>query len=389
MAQNSNGGTTRNFTFTLYNISEEESDKLEELVNNRFCKTLIYTHELGENGDNPHIQGYLITYTPNRVSSIKNKINNLFNFDPNPHIEKAIGSSMDNLKYITKELVQRPNAKHRAYGEKILPIGKKRDDTKFESYTELLEKGEIKIKEIEDKDRAHYIRHESYYTSLISSLAKKAKKPPTFVAWFSGSTGTGKSYTSRLIANILGYDIYAAGVENNFFNKYDQQDCSIWDDYRSGPINFNQLLNITDKYGCMINIKGTKVFFNPRIQIFTSPSGIDSARTKEMLNSISLDGKFEQLQRRIKYTARFYHDEEGKSVIPSFDKVQEIGNAVAKEFLAVFKGHLIETNFGEYAQAHEALRDIIPISTKPLIDISRTCTLKFSSNIIKQTDETK
>jgi hypothetical protein len=387
MAHNSNNGTTRNFTFTLYNISEEESDKLEELVNNRFCKSLIYTHELGENGNNHHIQGYLITYTPNRISSIKNKINNLFTNNPNPHIEKARGSSIDNLRYITKELTIRPNAKHRVYGEPILPIGKKRDDNKFESYVDLLEKGEIKIKEIEEKDRAHFIRHENYYTSLISSLAKVANKPPTFVAWFSGSTGTGKSYTARQIAKTLGYDIYEAGVENNFFNRYEQQDCSIWDDYRSGPITFNQLLNITDKYGCMINIKGTKVFFNPRIQIFTSPLGIDSAKTKDMINSTTLDSKFEQLQRRVKYTAKFFHDQEGKSVIPSFNKVQEISNLVEKEFLAVFKRHLIDTNFEQYAQAHEVLRAITPINFKPLVEISTTCTLKFISNVSKPTDD--
>lgn len=401
----------RNFCFTLYNINEDISDELEKLVHTGFCKTITFTHELGENKNNPHIQGFMICNIPNRLLNVKNKINSLFTIDPNPHIEVANGTSIQNYEYITKEYKLDPSIKHKLFGEKILKPGKKRDDSKFESYVDMIEKGDITIKEIENTDRAHYLRHENYYISLISSLAKSNNNPPPFVAWFSGTTGTGKSYTAKKIANTLGYEIYEAGVENNFFNHYLQEECSIWDDYRSGPIPFNTLLNITDRTGCTINIKGSKVFFKPKIFIFTSPEGINSARTKEMNNINTLDNRFEQLKRRIKYQVNINNDKflmlsmndyyfknnlddcplnhqkylnycnTFKSIIPDFEIIEPIANEIEKEFLGVYKQHLIENGFNEYVNKHNILKDIIPIIATSLIEKSKDIQLSFKSNV--------
>lgn len=371
----------RNFTFTLYNIDESQSDKLGELYDKGFVKLILFTHERGETGNNPHIQGYLMCNNPNKLLTVKNKINALFDIDPNPHIEIAIKPPEDNFKYCTKELKEHPEYKHRLYGEMPLPPGKKRDDTKFESYVSLLEKGEITLKEIEERDLAHYVRHEAHYLSVRSKLAKKEVRPPTFVAWFSGTTGTGKSYTADKIAKRLGFEVYEAGCDNGFFNAYNGEECSVWDDYRSGPITFATLLRITDRNGCTINIKGGKVFFSPKIQIFTSPEGIESAKTNEMKSGDNpgLDNKFEQLKRRINFTAEFMSSTT-KTLVPMKEIERESG-IVQEKFLGAYKQFLMDTGYEQFIELIKPLSGITPIKVKKLIETDENNTLTSKCNV--------
>lgn len=372
---------SRHFTFTLYNIDESESDVLKTLVDDGFCKMIMFTHELGEDKANPHIQGYLSCNAPNRLLNVKNKINELFSEkEPNPHIEIARGSYTQNFEYITKELKENPHFKHVLYGEIPLPPGKKRDDTKFESYVELLEKGEITLKEIEERDLAHYVRHEAHYLNVASKLVKKGVRPPTFVAWFSGTTGTGKSYTAKQIAKRLGFEVYEAGCDNGFFNTYNGEECSLWDDYRSGPITFSTLLKVTDREGCTINIKGGKVFFSPKIQIFTSPEGIDSAKTNEMkMGCVGLDNKFEQLKRRVSYTADFTTS--SKKGIPVFSKVKESSLIVQERFLGAYKQFLIDEGYEQFIPLLKPLDNVTPLRTKKLVEKYDDIDISIKDNV--------
>lgn len=358
----------RNFCFTVYNIDEQESDNFEKLIESGFCKTLFFTHELGKEGVNPHIQGFLSCENMNKIITVKNKINSLFsNGDPNPHIEIAKGTSYQNYIYVTKELKNNPKLKHVIFGNVPLPPGKKRDDNKFESYVTLLEKGEITLKQIEEQDLAHFVRHEAHYLSVRSKLVRRGIRPPTFVAWFSGTTGTGKTYTAKELAKRLGFDIYEAGCDNGFFNAYNGEECSLWDDYRSGPITFSTLLKITDRNGTMINIKGGKVFFSPKIQIFTSPEGIESAKTVEMRSShVSLDNKFEQLKRRITYTVNF--SSSNPNTIPVFEEVKRASMEVQEIFLGSYKQFLIDEGYEQFIPLIKALNNVEPVKLKPLIE---------------------
>lgn len=384
---------SRNFTFTMYKVNEDKSDILEELVKNEFAKTIFFTHELGAEGDNPHIQGFVACRTPNTITTVKNKLNNLFtkNFDitPNPHIEIAQGTAYQNFVYITKELKTNPALKHQLFGEKVLPPGKKRDDSKFESYVELLEQGKIKLKDIEKQDLAHFVRHEAYYLSVYSKILKRAKKPPSFVAWFCGSTATGKSTTAAKIAEILDFEIYDAGAENNFFNYYSGEDLSVWDDFRMGNITYATLLKITDRKGTTINIKGGKVWFNPKIQIFTSPDGLDTVRTQEMKNNDSkrLDNKFDQLKRRISYYIKF--ETTKKNCIPTKENIEENQEQVIKHFLGTYKQFLIDEGYEEFIDLIPNLNKYEAIPVKKLINCDPECKVYFTQNPKSENDFNK
>lgn len=264
------------------------------------------------------------------------------------------------------ELKNYPELKHAICGDIPLPPGKKRDYTKFESYVSLLEKGQISLNEIKKADIAHYIGHEAHYLNVHSKLTERSIRPPTFVCWFSGTTGTGKSYTANCIAKHLGFEIYQAGCENNFFNSYNGEECSIWDDYRSGPISFETLLKITDRNGCTINVKKGKVFFSPKIQIFTSPEGIESAKTTEMKIFGNLDNTLERLKRRIHFTTDF--DSLKTKTNPDFSEVQRASEYVKIRCLGVYKKFLIDEGFEQFIDLIPALVPIEPIPFKRLIE---------------------
>lgn len=377
---------SRNFVFTLYNINGDQSDVLEQLVTNGFSKTLFFTHEMGENNDNPHIQGFLTASVPNSLKNVKNKINEIFirefNIEaPNPHVEIAKGTAYQNLNYITKELEDHPDRKHRFYGLKVLPPGKKRDDSKFESYVELLEKGEIKLKDIEREDLAHYQRHESHYLGIYSKLCKRGIKIPSFVIWLSGTTGLGKSLTAKRLAEILDFEIYDMDCHNNFFNHYSGEELSVWDDYRSGPITFSTLLKITDENGTDLNIKGGKVWYNPKIKIFTSPDGIASAKTSEMKNvfdGASIDNKFDQLKRRVSYTAKLVSNK--PKSLPTIDNVIKNSDALITDILGTYKQFLIDKGFEQCISKIPNLDKYEPIPVKKLIKEDKDCIVSFIKN---------
>lgn len=373
----SNNSKSRNYVFTIFNVGEDESDVLGRLYEEGFCNNIFFTHELGENKKTPHIQGFLSCSSSRKLLTVKNKINGLFKNAPNPHVEKANGSAYQNYVYITKELKENPLLKHRIYGNRPLPPGKKRDDSKFESYVNLLEKGEIRLRDIEREDLAHYQRHESFYLGVYSKLMRRGIKPPMFVSWFSGPSGSGKSFTAEAIAEALNFDIYEVTCDNGFFGNYGGEELALWNDYRAGCVSFHTLLRITDRKGSMINVKGSKVFFCPRIQIFTSPDGIESVKTYEMeyMNSRTrrLDYKFQQLLRRVSYVVDFKLSNDDS--VPTFKEVKRNSEKVVKRFLGVYKYFLIDNGFEEYVKLLPALTDVEPI--------------KINTKLVKEDEECK
>ena len=63
-----------NFTFTIYNVNEEESEKLKKLYDSGYAKYLTFTHELGTKENNPDIQGFVCIKHAITFLTLKNKI---------------------------------------------------------------------------------------------------------------------------------------------------------------------------------------------------------------------------------------------------------------------------------------------------------------------------
>ena len=112
--------------------------------------------------------------------------------------------------------------------------------------------------------------------NIYKQLTDETKNAPTRqILWYYGPTGSGK--TRRAWKEALDYtnndleQIWVADIVNEFFNGYAGQKVVIFDDYRSGELRFNKLLQITDRYRISVNIKGGSMFWNAELIIFTAP----------------------------------------------------------------------------------------------------------------------
>lgn len=392
----------KNFVFTIYNVNEDESDKLKELYNEGFAKYLTFTHELGKKDDNPHIQGYIsLNYSINFLA-LKNKINKVLQKDVNPHIEEAKDTAYKNYEYITKELIEKPNIKHVILGNKPLPPRKGKDKDKFDYYGELLRNGEITIKEIKEQDPLHYTKREQYYLSLISLLKKQSIQQPTFNVWFFGKDSLGKEKTAYNIAKVLGLEVYDISIDNNYFSNYEGQDCSIWANYEPNKITINGLVKHLNENGTTLNTKGNKLWFNPKIQIFTSVLSIDQLlkiRNEKDKQKISeRRSEIERIKTKIRYHVEYIYEnpelEEIKQnadtfisnedlpiIIPSEELRNEVINEVTHEFLRVYKYFLLKNDLEDMVNSIPVLKDLEPLEYKTLVPMSNRGKIVFKSNI--------
>lgn len=370
---------TSNFTITMRkNITEDETDKLENIVKNGFAITFTYTHEMGSDdgtknigcGNSPHVQAYMITSIPTRPLRVKTEINKIVGREINATILISRGTSWQNYKYIQKELKDHPEFKHRLYGEPILKPGRTVEANTRHDFSRGLQEGTITLDTIKQNNLEHYVSNEQYYIRYMSIIKEKAIKPPPFICWFSGKTGTGKSRSGAKLAELLNMKVYNAGAHNGFWNVYNDEDLSIYDDYRSSGIYFSTLLNVTDRNGCWIDVKNGRTFYKPYIQIYTSPDGVESAKTNDMKEFNSLDSRFEQLLRRIHCMLEFKIEGLKDKEIPHEEDVLKALNIATNKTLRMFKYHLIETGFENLLQLYPILTDLEPLPYNRIVTVA-------------------
>lgn len=97
---------------------------------------------------------------------------------------------------------------------------------------------------------------------LLQQLRAAEPKWPVYekrlVYWLYGPTGSGKTrYAVELLeANMPGNWCVLGGDMKTFLNGYNGQRGVVFDDYRSGSMRFERLLQLTDGYRAFVNIKG-------------------------------------------------------------------------------------------------------------------------------------
>lgn len=251
--------TSKNWCFTLNNPTDEEKTYIKNLINDKKIKSIIVEEELGEE-NTPHLQGYIMFNSSMKQSTLKNMIKRA-------HLEIAKGSPLQNYKYCTKDnkiLIEKGKFPDKGQGrrEDLNVFTEKILNEKILDRTEIL----INHKEI----IAKFPRFESRcIESRCEKLLKERKKLERQVIVYYGLTGVGKSRKVREQEE----DLYVVPEPSAktiwWFDGYTGQEAVLFDDFYGG-MKYNYLLQITDRYGMQVPVKGGFTWWCPLRIYFTS-----------------------------------------------------------------------------------------------------------------------
>lgn len=182
-------------------------------------------------------------------------------------------------------------------------------------------------KKMDRRRKIEFVQEHSYKECILSgefSFSELAKIPALkaelmqhrdnrerIVMWFHGETGSGKTKRAWELA-LESYDMddiwIGTGNLRDFKNGYKGQRCVILDDFRNGDIKFNELLALTDRYPCYVNVKGSYVPWKADLIIITSPDPPQDVflKTNKYTGEVIVREDIGQLLRRINSTQEFH-----------------------------------------------------------------------------------
>ena len=271
---------SRRYCFTVNNYTQNDLEEFHILAESLEKHVYIsYGLEIAPTTGTQHIQGYIELINAQRLQFL----HNYFPFKKDGkklkfHVEIANGSAEHNKKYNSKD------NKFYEFGEPL----KQGARTDLAEIKKKIKENPKNIKEIieEHGNNLQQVR----YTQILQPLflLDRDPKTPPIVFWIFGASGIGKTKlvfkTFTDVCSVSSYDWLGTG--------YNQNECLLLDDFRSGNLSFETLLKLTDRYPYMLFYKGGQIPLNSPFIIFTSPKSISGT-----FSSTSEDLK--QIKRRI------------------------------------------------------------------------------------------
>lgn len=231
--------TVRRFCFTLNNYTNAEYQHIVEFISAK-CKYGIVGKEVGDTTGTMHLQGFCNLNKPMRFSAIKKHLNNRI------HLEKANGSDEQNQKYCSKA---------GDFFEAGDPVRQgQRNDLK--ELVSAIKSGTNTTKMVAESFPCLYIRyHRGISEYLKISHPIKPRDDKTWVYYYWGPTGSGKSRRALKEAREINADSIYYKPRGLWWDGYHQQECVIIDDFY-GWIKYDELLKICDRYPYKVQVKG-------------------------------------------------------------------------------------------------------------------------------------
>nr|QIV13138.1 replicase [Po-Circo-like virus] len=258
--------------FTINNFTYEEEEAVRNLELNPEVDAVIAEEEHLDEGT-PHIQGYLRLKTKKDMTVIQRWLGG------RAHLEVAMGSEMDNIKYCTKEdqvIVEKLN-------EKLTKKLKCKD--KDEEARELIaDMRSLNESEFEAKYPKFYMYHQALYRQFRHEALVKQQETwdgelKQKNLWIWGPPGKGKSRAARI--GLRPYEIFSKAY-NKWWNGFVQEDTKrvVIDDWPSLEAGGNMLVQHlkiwADRYPFTAETKGGHLAVEPSYQfIITSNFSID------------------------------------------------------------------------------------------------------------------
>jgi len=253
----------RNYCYTLNNYTLEEYNALQTVE----CKYQIIGKEIGEKGT-PHLQGFISFKSARSFNAVRKLMKRWY-------IEPCKGNAESNIKYCMKE-------------NNFIEIGEsprqgKRSDIKIAKEMAIAGKS---MKEI-------VLEVNSFQAIRCAELVKKyvetQRNFKTYVYWFYGPTGGGKSRCAQEMFP----EAYWCMSTGKWWEGYDGQEVVVINDYRKDFCKFHELLNLLDRYPMRVECKGGSRQFTSKTIVITTPK--DPVTTWENRTDEDLG----QLMRRI------------------------------------------------------------------------------------------
>ncbi|UNY50604.1 replication associated protein [Chifec virus UA13_1880] len=276
------GSTVRRFCFTWNNYTPDDLTRVKAFLKEK-CKYGIVGEELAPSTGTRHLQGFCNLSKPCRFNTIKKLLSDSI------HIEKANGSDEQNQTYCRKA---------GTWFEEGTPI-KQGQRTDLDAVVSTIQSGETNIKtiaELHPTTFIKYVRGIQEYIRLVQPIP--GRDSPTWVYYYWGPTGTGKSRRALKEAREINADSIYYKPRGLWWDGYHQQECVIIDDFY-GWIKYDELLKICDRYPYKVQVKGGfEEFTSKRIWI---TSNVD---TDQLYHFIGY--KSDAIDRRI--TCKLYID---------------------------------------------------------------------------------
>lgn len=232
----------RRWCFTLNNYTEEECDTISKVK----CEYLIYGFETGEN-ETPHLQGYIVFKNPKSFNALKKII-------PRAHLEKAVGTNRENYMYCSKQ-DKNPFEKGTLPDDKHTKVNLKKE----------LKRDPINGQKIAAAKRICYgieLEQEMFKEIRLDMLSKPE------IIYIYGASGSGKTYWAikdsllhygRKETSLLRFDKSGFAHCNN-----PQADSLVWMEFRPSCLDAATFLELTDGYGCHLNVKHGGMYIRPK-----------------------------------------------------------------------------------------------------------------------------
>lgn len=247
--------------FTLNNYTDEEVLHLKSLVPEH-CVYILGGYEVGEEGT-PHIQGYC-EFTKRPVQAVVKKI-----LGDRTHFEHRKGTQEQARVYI----IDWPSKPNPVFFEIGIKKGAGRRNDLHRIAQTALDSGMREVAAV--AQNAQQIRH----AELVLSYLENTRNSPPTVYWFYGRSGCGKSKAAMALAEELAPgNWYRKGCSGGkWFPGYDAHEVLWLDDvfaeyFGAGTNTYRMLLELLDRYSCIVEYKGGQRQLLAKTIIITSVS---------------------------------------------------------------------------------------------------------------------
>lgn len=285
------------FCFTHNNWAKEDENAYRTLFRKGYFRFIIWGKETAPTTGTEHLQGFFWTSAAHQLAHVKRKLNGSWIAVPG---EKKPPTHW--IEYCSKQDpamvslgIQPTEAEFRAQtpkgqGQRTDLLDVKRKIDEGVSCHDLME---------DDDHFGTFAGHSKFFEKYQSNKRRRKGYSPPEIYVLYGPTGTNKS---RRVWEEFKYDtsilfkLSPAMVSTNnvWWDGYAGHKAVLIEEMRPGHMKYNDLLDITDAYPTLCQVKGSSVHWSPEIIYITSP-----VAPEEWYPNLAKNDNIGQLMRRI------------------------------------------------------------------------------------------